>query len=168
MVDIKKKPEQSAEQKVDEAVGTVGQAVEQPVKASVNLDKSTLVENTKAVEWEEQPTEQVMTQTIEKKAEAIVEPAQQKVVTQQLNGVVNVNNSSATIEGHNCPGIGQVRHSDKFIKAEQKVDELGTKLNGAIEKSGLANAANEVTDVLNNIGNKVTDVINGLTSGKKM
>lgn len=160
MVDIKKKPEQSAQQ--------TAEVVEQPVKAGVNLDKPTLVENTEAVEWEEQPTEQVMTQTIEKKAEAVVEPAQQKVVTQQLNGVVNVNNSSATIEGHNCPGIGQVRHSDKFIKAEQKVDELGTKLNGAIEKSGLTNAANEVTDVLNNIGNKVTDAINGLASGKKM
>ena len=162
MVDIKKKPEQSVEQKVDEAVETVEQAVEQPVKTGVNLDKSTLVENTDAVEWEEQPTEQVMAQSVEQTAKAVVEPAQ------QLNGVVNANNSSATIEGHNCPGIGQVRHSEKFIKAEQKVDELGTKLNEAIEKHGLTNATNEVTDVLNNIGNKVTDVINGLASGKKM
>ena len=142
MVDIKKNSNEA------------DKIVEQQTTQPVNLDKSVLIENTEteqAVEWEEQPEE-------------VVEPIQ----TQQLNGVVNTNNSSATIDGHNCPGIGQVRHSEKFIKAEQKVDELGTKLNGAIEKHGLADAAEEVTDVLNNISNKVTDVINGLTSGKKM
>lgn len=135
---------------------------EKSVENVVNLDKSVLVENTEteqAVEWEEQAEEE---------EEEVVTPVQQTAQPQQLNGIVNTNNSSATIEGHNCPGIGQVRHSEKFIKAEQKVDELGAKLNGAIEKHGLADAAEEVTDVLNNFGNKVTDVINNLTSGKKM
>ena len=152
MVDIKKN---SNEADKIEQTALAGQPV--------NLDKSVLVENTEteqAVEWEEQPEEVVEPIQTQQSAEA--------VQSQQLNGVVNTNNSSATIEGHNCPGIGQVKHSEKFIKAEQKVDELGTKLNGAIEKHGLADAAEEVTDVLNNFGNKVTDMLNGLTSGKKM
>lgn len=120
MVDIKKNSNEA------DKIEQTAQA-EQPV----NLDKSVLVENTEieqAVEWEEQPEEVVEPIQTQQSAEA--------VQSQQLNGVVNTNNSSATIEGHNCPGIGQVKHSEKFIKAEQKVDELGTKLNGAIEKHG--------------------------------
>lgn len=161
MVDIKKKS------------GQANQVEEHTVEhKGVNLDKITLDKNTEAIEWEEQPTEnvkaQAVNQTAEQTANQVTEPAQQKVVTQQLNGVINTTNLSPAIESHNCQGVGQVIHSEKLVKAEQKVDELGNKLNGAIEKSGLSEAANEVTDVLNNFGNKVTDVINGFTSGKKM
>lgn len=157
MVDIKKKS------------GQANQVEEHTVEhKGVNLDKITLDKNTEAIEWEEQPTENVKAQAVNQTAEVANEPTQQKVVTQQLNGVINTTNLSPAIESHNCPGVGQVIHSEKLVKAEQKVDELGNKLNGAIEKSGLSEAANEVTDVLNNFGNKVTDIINGFTSGKKM
>lgn len=166
MVDIKKKSGQ-ANQVEENTVELVNEHMADKPKV-VNLDKSAVVKNTEAIEWEEQPTENVTAQTVEQTANEVAKTAQQKVVTQQLNGVINTTNSSPAIEGHTCSGVSQVRHSEKLIKAEQKVDELGNKLNGAIEKSGLSEAANEVTDVLNNFGNKVTDIINGLASGKKM
>ena len=166
MVDIKKKSGQ-ANPIEENTVELVNEHIADKPKV-VNLDKSAVVKSTEAIEWEEQPTENVTAQTVEQTAKKVVEPTQQKVVTQQLNGVINTTNSSPAIEGHTYSGVSQVRHSERLIKAEQKVDELGNKLNGAIEKSGLSEAANEVTDVLNNFGNKVTDIINGLTSGKKM
>ena len=166
MVDIKKKSGQ-ANPIEENTVELVNEHIADKPKG-VNLDKSAVVKSTEAIEWEEQPTENVTAKTVEQTANEVVEPTQQKVVTQQLNGVINTTNSSPAIEGHTCSGVSQVRHSEKLIKAEHKVDELGNKLNGAIEKSGLSEAANEVTDVLNNFGNKVIDIINGLASGKKM
>ena len=166
MVDIKKKSGQ-AEQINENTVETENEHIADKHNG-ISLDKSAVVKNTEAIEWEEQPTENVTAQTVEQTANEVVEPTQQKVVTQQLNGAINTTNLSPAIEGHTCSGVSQVRHSEKLIKAEQKVDEFGNKLNGAIEKSGLSEAANEVTDVLNNFGNKVTDIINGLASGKKM